>query len=76
MPDYPGEGKGERGLKSFFQFVDTRVFLTVRQDNEPAVRLYRKVGMEKVGEITWSEGKILGDVYCWTTQHDLSAFFE
>ena len=71
-----GQGLGERGLTSFFHFINTSVFLTVRRNNEPAGRLYSKVGMKRVGDISWGEGKILGDVYCWSKDGNLSSLLK
>ena len=31
--------------------------------NKRAIRFYQKVGMKKVGSITWSKGTVTGDVY-------------
>jgi ribosomal protein S18 acetylase RimI-like enzyme len=50
-------------MNEFFNFAGTDVFLTVREDNLVANRFYEKVGMEKVGYITWSKGKMLGNVW-------------
>jgi len=58
-----GKGNAEKVIKEFFDFVGTDVYLTVRSENIPANRFYEKVGMEKVGYINWSEGKMPGNVW-------------
>jgi hypothetical protein len=52
-------------MNEFFNFAGTDVYLTVRTEanNLVANRFYKKVGMEKVGYITWSKGKMLGNVW-------------
>ena len=47
----------------FVKYVDSPIWLTVRRDNYRAKQFYEKVGMRIVGDISWSNGKIPGDVY-------------
>lgn len=58
-----GSGEASKVLKEYFEYVPTDVFLTVRADNENANKFYAKVGMEIVGTITWSQGKMPGNVW-------------
>ena len=55
-----GSGEASKVLKEYFEHVHSNVFLTVRESNENANRFYSKVGMEIVGTITWSQGKMIG----------------
>ena len=58
-----GSGEASKVLKEYFEHVHSNVFLTVRESNENANRFYSKVGMEIVGTITWSQGKMPGLVW-------------
>jgi len=58
-----GNGNAEKVIKEYFAHVGTDVYLTVRSENKPANRFYEKIGMKKIGHITWSKGKILGNVW-------------
>ena len=59
------DGSAKEILHNFFKYVDTRVFLSVRRDNEIAKKFYERNGMKKVGEIFWSKGTLPGDVYLY-----------
>tara|TARA_R110000782_G_C14456412_1_gene372834 strand:+ start:48 stop:494 length:447 start_codon:yes stop_codon:yes gene_type:complete len=61
----PHKGNAVTVMNEFFNFAGTDVYLTVRTEanNLVANRFYKKVGMEKVGYITWSKGKMLGNVW-------------
>jgi len=52
-------------LSSLFASIDSRMFLTVRTENTRAIKFYKKMGMKKVGNISWSKGRIPGDVWCY-----------
>ena len=58
-----GSGEASKVLKEYFEHVHSNVVLTVRESNENANRFYSKVGMEIVGTITWSQGKMPGLVW-------------
>lgn len=58
-----GNGNAEKVMKEYFAHVKTNVYLTVRSENKPANMFYEKIGMKKVGYITWSKGKLLGNVW-------------
>lgn len=58
-----GNGNAEKVVRKFFDYVDTNVYLTVRADNQRAIRLYEKLGMEDLGYINWSKGSLKGKVY-------------
>ena len=47
----------------FADFVKSDIWLTVRRDNQKAKRFYEKVNMKVVGEVIWSKGTLMGDVY-------------
>lgn len=59
----PHKGNAVTVMNEFFNFAESDIFLTVREDNVVANRFYEKVGMERVGYITWSKGKMLGNVW-------------
>jgi hypothetical protein len=63
-----GSGNATTILNKFFQEIDTKVWLTVRSENERARSFYVKNGMSEVGDISWSKGTILGKVYCYIPQ--------
>ena len=52
-----------RVLKEFFEFVQTDVWLSVRRDNIVAKKFYEKNNMKLVGECSWADKKLPGDVY-------------
>ena len=58
-----GKGNAKKVINDFFDFVGTDVYLTVRAENTAANRFYEKVGMEQVGYINWSKGKMPGLVW-------------
>ena len=39
------------------------MWLTVRKHNEPANKVYEKIGMKQAGTITWSKGTMEGIVW-------------
>ena len=59
----PNNGNAKKVIEEYFKYVDTDVYLTVREENVPANKFYKKIGMEKVGYINWSKGKMLGNVW-------------
>ena len=58
-----GDGSASKVLKEYFDWVNTDVYLTVRDENIPANKFYEKVGMKKVGYINWSNGNMKGTVW-------------
>ena len=64
----PNNGNARKVIEEYFKYVDTDVYLTVREENVPANKFYKKIGMEKVGYINWSKGKMKGNVWKWKTQ--------
>jgi hypothetical protein len=50
-------------MLEFFNFANNNVWLTVRIDNYKAKSLYEKSGMKKVGDISWANGAIEGDIF-------------
>jgi len=61
-----GNGNASKVLQKFFSEMNTKVWLTVRAENERARAFYRKNGMKEVSEISWAGGTIPGIVYCYT----------
>ena len=59
------DGSASVVLNDFFKFLNKRVFLSVRSENEIAKRFYEKNGMLKIGSISWARGTIPGDIYCY-----------
>ena len=59
----PSNGNAKKVIKEYFDYVNQNVYLTVRSENIPANKFYEKVGMEKVGYINWSKGKMKGNVW-------------
>ena len=58
-----GTGEAARVIQEYFDHVNTDVYLTVRAENVPANKFYKKIGMERVGYINWSNGKMKGNVW-------------
>ena len=61
-----GNGNAEKVIKEYFDHVNQNVYLTVRSENITANKFYEKVGMSMVGNISWSKGKMLGNVWKYT----------
>ena len=59
----PSNGNAKKVIEEYFDYVNQNVYLTVRSENIPANKFYEKVGMEKVGYINWSKGKMKGNVW-------------
>ena len=57
------DGNAKKTIEDFFNFVNTNVYLTVRENNVIANKFYEKVGMEKVGTISWAKGTMPGLVW-------------
>ena len=59
-------GRASAVLQKFFKTVKSnKVYLSVRSENEVAIKFYLKNGMKLVGHTTWSEGKMPGDIYLY-----------
>ena len=52
-------------LQRFFKFVNRRVYLSVRSDNEIAKNFYLRNNMKLVGKTSWAKGTLPGDVYVY-----------
>ena len=50
------KGTASDVLQRFFKFVNRRVYLSVRSDNEIAINFYLKNDMKLVGKTTWAKG--------------------
>ena len=59
-------GRASAVLQKFFKTVKSnKVYLSVRSENEVAIKFYLKNGMKLIGHTTWSEGKMPGDIYLY-----------
>ena len=65
-----GNGNAEKVIKQYFDHVGTDVYLTVRAENLIANKFYEKIGMKQVGNITWSNGNMLGNVWKKSIDND------
>ena len=50
-------------LQEFFKSAQADVWLSVRRDNVVAKKFYERQGMELVGECSWADETLPGDVY-------------
>ena len=57
------DGSASNVFDDFFDYISTNLYLSVREDNERAVRFYYKKGMEKIGETMWGKENIKGLVF-------------
>ena len=57
------DGSASEVLQRFFKFVNRRVILSVRSDNEIAKRFYLRNNMKLIGGTSWARGTLPGDVY-------------
>ena len=60
-----GDGSGKRVFEHFLHFNRGRdVVLSVRSENDRAIKFYKKYNFIKVSDITWGkEGQVKGEVY-------------
>tara|TARA_Y100001936_G_scaffold241518_1_gene277482 strand:- start:462 stop:893 length:432 start_codon:yes stop_codon:yes gene_type:complete len=58
-------GSAKEVLNRFFKHINTRVFLSVRSENDIAKKFYEKNGMLKIGNTSWAKGTIPGDIYLY-----------
>ena len=58
-------GSAKEVLNRFFKHINTRVFLSVRSDNDIAKKFYEKNGMLRIGDTSWAKGTIPGDIYLY-----------
>ena len=64
------KGKASIVLQKFFNYVKSkRVYLSVRSNNEIAIKFYLKNGMKLVGHTHWSDGKMPGDIFLYNTNN-------
>jgi len=63
------KGTASDVLQRFFKFVNrvehTKVYLSVRSDNQLAKSFYLKNNMKLVGKTTWAKGTLPGDVFAY-----------
>ena len=59
------KGTASTVLQRFFEFINRRVYLSVRSDNELAKSFYLKNNMKLVGKHNWSNGTLSGDVFVY-----------
>ena len=58
-------GSAKEVLNRFFKYINTRVFLSVRSENDIAKKFYEKNGMLKIGNTSWAKGTVPGDIYLY-----------
>ena len=58
-------GKASKILQDFFKYIDTKVYLTVRESNTKAIDFYLKNDMLKIGEIAWKNNTIPGKIFLY-----------
>ena len=58
-------GSASDALQRFFKWTESRVFLSVRSDNDIAKKFYIKNGMKLIGTTSWAKETIPGDVYLY-----------
>ena len=58
-------GSASEVLQRFFKYVNRRIYLSVRSDNEIARKFYLKNNMKLVGGTSWARGTLPGDVYLY-----------
>jgi hypothetical protein len=59
------KGTASDVLQRFFKFVNRRVYLSVRSDNQLAKSFYLKNNMKLVGKTTWAKRTLPGDVFAY-----------
>ena len=59
-------GKASKTLQDFFKYINTKVYLTVRESNTKAIDFYLKNDMLKIGEIAWKNNTIPGKIFLYT----------
>jgi len=63
------KGTASDVLQRFFKFVNrvehTKIYLSVRSDNQLAKSFYLKNNMKLVGKTTWAKGTLPGDVFAY-----------
>ena len=58
-------GKASKILQDFFKYINTKVYLTVRESNTKAIDFYLKNDMLKIGEIAWKNNTIPGKIFLY-----------
>mgnify|MGYP000754754875 FL=1 len=58
-------GKASKTLQDFFKYINTKVYLTVRESNTKAIDFYLKNDMLKIGEIAWKNNTIPGKIFLY-----------
>ena len=67
------KGKASIVLQKFFDYVKSkRVYLSVRSNNDVAIKFYLKNGMKLVGHTHWSDGKMPGDIFLYNTNKEIT----
>ena len=64
------KGTASDVLRRFFKFVNRRVYLSVRSDNEIAKNFYLRNNMKLIGKTTWAKGTLPGDVFIYNEHTD------
>jgi len=58
-------GNASKILKKFFEYINTKVYLSVRESNSEAIDFYRKNDMLEIGEIAWKNNTIPGKIFLY-----------
>ncbi len=67
------KGKASIVLQKFFNYVKSKkVYLSVRSNNDVAIKFYLKNGMKLVGHTHWSNGKMPGDIFLYNTNKEIT----
>jgi len=60
----PGNGNAQVALNGFLTYIgDSCVTLSVRKDNERAIKFYEKNRFKYIGNIDWKRGEVKGAAY-------------
>ncbi len=63
VSDRLGKGYAYCVFNLFLRYVDTNVYLTVRESNHHAIAFYYQMGMEEIGKVHWAAGTIPGVIF-------------
>ena len=66
------KGTASDVLQRFFKFVNRRVYLSVRSDNDIAKNFYLRNNMKLVGKTSWAKDTLPGDVFVHNKSFDWS----
>ena len=70
------DGSASRILNQFFNYISLLphasgvIYLNVKSENERAKKFYQRNGMKLIDKISWSDGKIEGDIFQMTVKNN------